>query len=817
LKTRPRRLLFPGLTIALLLFWCAAISSVGVSSPARPSIPVPTNAWTTFQVEGFPAEIVGYDATVYASAIKRHIVLGKYHHYGSEPNYCMDAWSYDENRWDILDCGDYWHTEHMMEGGHPVGAFVYMPSRRSILYWGGQSGSNQPEQAFHTWWWDVAGHTGRDKLGTTRPGNIKVSAMAYDQVHDKALFFPDSAFKIEIYDPASNAWSTPSTSGTPPSRGLTFPSLDWDSHDEKMYLFGGAAGNSCNSGTLRFNGDVYTFDLTIAAWRKLVVRPDPVNGLPAGRWYAGFAYDPTDNIFLLVGGQDCSAAEAGAEQVGLTDTWKLDMNVLPPQWSRLAPLTNYVLKSPADAPFNKLRYDTDQHAFVMILPSYNKGASTGGLWGNYTARIWVYCYTGSCPNVGAASTTYPVPSQSLNRNARPISSTDQTWASDTAVATHGSTIYAAWIETGAPFANGRCIFHHPYVQSLKNGTSWSDLGKDCSALDSHAETWERDGEKPSLAVVDGTVWASWSESGGPTSTPNTVIAKSWNGSIWTGAPIGTRNKASRSFQGASQLIAVGKTPTIAFIENNKELFPDITEVYVDQYNGKSWVALGQKLNTTPSSRAESLAIASDGDLLLACWTEEVIAGWTSVNPSQLYCARWDGSKWSRIGSSLNQSTSKWAEEASLTILNGKPYLAWTERTTAGNPRLFVKTYDGSKWLLVGGRALNKNEATGWPFHPRLVNDGANLYLSWEEQEDLGQPSRLYVSSWSGGGWVALGRTLNQDTQNGSAMHSSIALLNGSPVVIWNEVQLGQLQQTYAKQWNGSNWSALGGRKSEPNE
>jgi hypothetical protein len=188
-----------------------------------------------------------------------------------------------------------------------------------------------------------------------------------------------------------------------------------------------------------------------------------------------------------------------------------------------------------------------------------------------------------------------------------------------------------------------------------------------------------------------------------------------------------------------------------------------------------------------------------------------------VNPSQLYCARWDGSKWTRIGSPLNQSVSNWAAEASLTTLNGKPCVAWTERTTAGNPQLLVKTWDGSKWLLVGGGAVNKNAGTGWPFHPRLVSNDTNLYVSWEEQEDLGQPSRLYVSSWSQGTWLALGGLLNQDAQHGSAMHSSIALLSGLPVVIWNEVQLGQLQQTYAKWWNGSNWAALGWAKSKSNK
>jgi hypothetical protein len=372
------------------------------ATQAQSSVHIPVNAWTTFRTGGFPAEVVGYDATVYASAIKRHVVYGKYHHYSSEPNYCMDGWSYDQNRWDILDCGADWHTEHLMEGGHPVGAFVYMPSRSSILMWGGQSGSNQPEQAFHTWWWDVLGRTGRDKLSSHRPGQIQVSAMAYDQSRDIALFYPDASFKMELYNPNTNEWSTPAAHGAKPSMNLTFPTLEWNSTDQKTYLFGGAAGNSCASSSLTFSNDVYTFNPSRNTWTKLQIAPDPAEiaagrrGVPAPRWYAGFAYDPVDKIFLLAGGQMCN----GPNQVGLTDTWKFDPVRM--QWTALKPSAPFVLATVGDAPFQKLRYDPDHNAFVMILPSFDNLASLGGTWGNYPARVWVYCYR-ACQDVGTAN------------------------------------------------------------------------------------------------------------------------------------------------------------------------------------------------------------------------------------------------------------------------------------------------------------------------------------------------------------------------------------------------------------------------------
>jgi hypothetical protein len=798
----------------------------GIASGHTASIPIPANAWTTFQSSGFPAEVVGYDATVYASAIRRHIVLGKYHHYGSEPNYCMDGWNWDQNRWDILDCGEGFHNEHSMEGGHPVGAFVYMPSRASILYWGGQSGSNQPEQALHTWWWDVVGKVGRDKIGTgQRPGEIKVSAMAYDQSRDIALFYPDQRFQLEIYDPNANMWSTPVTNGLPPRLGLTFPTMDWNSTDHKTYLFGGAAGNNCTSESLTFSNDVYTFDPGTNTWALLPVRPDPVNGLPEGRWYAGFAYDPNDNIFLLAGGQNC----VGNNQNGLVDTWKLDMNTVPAGWVRLKPTTNFVLRSAADAPFQKLRYDPDHQAFVMVMGSFDDQSYLGGDWGNYPARIWVYCYQDlGCPNVGTQSEAYvpPVaPVASLNRNARPVTSNNQSWATDTAVAGSSRTTYVGWIETGDPFDHGSCIFHHPYVQAFNSDGSQSFLGFDCTAMDSNAARVERDGEKLSMAVVSGSVWAAWAESNSAEGAPNSIFAKYWDGSTWVGGPLGTRNGVTKAYQGFSQLISVGERPTIAFLQNNRDLYPDVTEAYVDQFDGSAWQPLGGMLNVNAAAnagRVESIGVASDGSQPWACWTEYNIAtsasnaepGWGYVHPAQLYCAHWSGSSWQTWGP-LNQNTANWAAEAAVAYAWGQLYVAWTERSNNGNAELFVKSWNGSNWSSVGGGPLNKNSTNGWVFHPRMATDGVKLYLAWEEAitpsiGTTGQPSQLYVSELTGGDWLPLSDTaLNMDPIHGTASHSSLMVVNGAPTVAWTEVQAGQLQQAYAKHWNGSGWVLLG--------
>ena len=144
----------------------------------------------------------------------------------------------------------------------------------------------------------------------------------------------------------------------------------------------------------------------------------------------------------------------------------------------------------------------------------------------------------------------------------------------------------------------------------------------------------------------------------------------------------------------------------------------------------------------------------------------------------------------------------------MAYLNGRPYVAWTERSTSGSTTLYVKSWDGPAWSLVGSGGLNRGGPESWVFHPRLIADATRLYLSWEEQSKLNQHPQLYVSQWNGKEWSALGGSLNIDPSQGSVAHSSITVSGSAPVVLWNEVQIGQLQQTYMKRWDGSTWALI---------
>src|SRR5262245_50369619 len=54
---------------------------------------VPVNTWTVFTTSGgYPVSFTAFDSTVYAPAIKRHLIRGNYKLIGSEPNLALWGW-----------------------------------------------------------------------------------------------------------------------------------------------------------------------------------------------------------------------------------------------------------------------------------------------------------------------------------------------------------------------------------------------------------------------------------------------------------------------------------------------------------------------------------------------------------------------------------------------------------------------------------------------------------------------------------------------------------------------------------------------------
>lgn len=760
---------------------------------------IPLNTWTAIPSTGWPAEILNYDKSEYISSRKMHCVWGAYRQYlSSEHNNAIVCYSYAENRWQILENNGYWHSSHAPGVGHTVSIWTYISDKDSIAFQADGSGSNSPESFVGLWWWyDVGGLAGQDREFSPRPWlgvqTPLVEMMTYDP-QDKKLILYDQTGTIEVCDPNTNACTKPGISGTAPPNKLTSPNMVYNSSNNTMYIWGGG------------QSDIYTVACTSNACTsmtgaKLAVTctgADCGSGKPPARLAAGMAYSTKDNVIMMVGGLNYY----GPTSAAFTDTWIFNPATLA--WTEISPASGY----PTSANYftaDRLTYDQDSNTFILM-------AING-----YTPLIYAFPY--STPlNYGRVSNTYTPPAGSLNRSQPTASS--QSWVFDPTIASAGSNVYLGWIESGANNDNSTCgQTHHPYIQSGA-GSSASYLpagaeGVACLSIDPDLSGSTND-SKLHMAVVNGLLWEAHEKINHNQSYYSAAFARYWTGSAWSGGAVGcfsgTCGNSLR--QNPQALIGIGNTPTLATIEWNHNTYTPEGYIYVSQWNGTSWAALGSKLNINGSgTQALDAALATDGSNPAACWSEQVVDTSRSVvtTTPQIQCAKWNGGAWARLGAaSLNQSATSWASDPTMTFMNGKFYIGWVERTTPGNTNVYVCRWDDSGCTLLGGGPLSLTPGTSWTAHPSLATDGTSLYVAWEEQSAQGQHSLGYVKKWGGSAWTMVGGALNADPINGSVEGITLAIAQGLPTAIWGELTFGNLRQAYAKQWNGSAWTPLSG-------
>jgi hypothetical protein len=174
-------------------------------------------------------------------------------------------------------------------------------------------------------------------------------------------------------------------------------------------------------------------------------------------------------------------------------------------------------------------------------------------------------------------------------------------------------------------------------------------------------------------------------------------------------------------------------------------------------------------------------------IVLLCGADQAGANWTEPSPG-----------------SLNVSTSVEADAASITVIDGVPWVAWEEYDASNRSQVYVRRLDGAAWTEVGG-SLNVS-TTRDAFAPAIVGVSGVPHVAWQEYD--GSHYQLRVKRLEAGSWTAVGDSLNVSASQ-NAGPPSIADIGGVPYVTWSESD-GTHTQIRVKRFDGVTWQAIGG-------
>lgn len=319
-------------------FESTPVSRFGASGP-RPAMTA--NTWLYLNAGGIagPAAGIatgvgdeGFNTFSYAPNLRRSLTFGLYHAASiadGEDQNALLAYSFAENRWDVVEITEADGSEFLPGVGHDEGNATV--DTVNGLYVTHGNLTVHGNSAYRTYVYDLK--TGRGSRMMPVPEAPFGSSVitAFDPDHEVVLASIGPSF---IYDRQANAWLR--IGGGPSHRPS--PALTYDSRNRLFVLFGGG----------QFD-ETWTLNPVSRTWTKKT----PATA-PRARLGANFAFDSANGVAVLVGGTD------GKTGVEYRDTWAYD--AARDQWTNLN-----IIAPPGTNPGagNYLTYDVEHRVLLL--------------------------------------------------------------------------------------------------------------------------------------------------------------------------------------------------------------------------------------------------------------------------------------------------------------------------------------------------------------------------------------------------------------------------------------------------------------------
>ncbi|MFX1484068.1 MAG: Kelch repeat-containing protein [Promethearchaeota archaeon] len=240
------------------------------------------NSWTQLSLTPSPSPRSNH-AMVYCNETDEIILYGGQ----GQPTNPTDTWSFacDTQTWSQV-------VTVTNPGVHHSLALAYDPQENAVILFGGFG--NDGLERDDTWKFDCATREWSQLTPTTAPLARYGHVMAYDESIDKIVMTAGNTatqghqHDTWTFDAATSNW-TQLTPSSYPDR-LKWPSMVFDSVDQKCILFAGQIGDNPVNRT-------WVYDGVLNTWTRRY--PDSA---PANRINAGLAFDSVNNMVIMFGG-----------------------------------------------------------------------------------------------------------------------------------------------------------------------------------------------------------------------------------------------------------------------------------------------------------------------------------------------------------------------------------------------------------------------------------------------------------------------------------------------------------------------------------
>ncbi|MFA6260680.1 MAG: T9SS type A sorting domain-containing protein [Bacteroidia bacterium] len=220
---------------------------------------------------------------------------------------------------------------------------------------------------------------------------------------------------------------------------------------------------------------------------------------------------------------------------------------------------------------------------------------------------------------------------------------------------------------------------------------------------------------------------------------------------------------------------------------------------VHSWNGQKWTDKSTGLKSFFGGEIYTIAISNSG--ILYCGGD----GFHVLTPDQNlynYAARWDGDKWTTVGSGTgNDGSGMSGSVHAMTSYNGILHAGGNFSSAGGDPLdpfavYYAARFSGTSccWQSIGTGVNDK-------VIEMLVDPVTNTLYAGGLFTEAGGQTANHIAKWNGSNWSALGTGLN-GTVSAMCFHNGELYVGGS-----FSTAGGQSVENIAR-WNGTNWIPL---------